>query len=57
MWGVGSRVTVAYLALLAAVTGCAGEPVPILDARFEPLRATFDGDAGHVRLLAILSPT
>ncbi len=57
MRGFGSRVTVAHVALLAVLTGCAGDQLPVLDARFEPLRAAFDGDAAHVRVLAILSPT
>lgn len=35
----------------------APQPLPLLDARFEPLRAGFNRDAGSVRLLLLLDPT
>lgn len=47
-----------FAALALACTNEARTPsIATLDRRFEPLRADFDADAGHVRLLAILSPT
>jgi len=44
-------------ALWACSTERADESLATLDARFEPVRAAFDADAAHVRILAVLSPT
>ncbi len=33
------------------------QPTPVLDAGFEPLRAAFNRDSAHVRLLLLLDPT
>lgn len=49
------------LAVLLAIAACRHAPAPpklaVLDGQFEPLRALFNADASHVRVLALLSPT
>ncbi|MGH9813655.1 MAG: hypothetical protein ACRD4T_11025 [Candidatus Acidiferrales bacterium] len=50
------------LGLVFGVAAPAGaqEPTPsppVLDAGFEPLRAGFNRDADHIRLLLLLDPT
>jgi hypothetical protein len=59
-----SRWLPALVVALGLAVACSGSrqeatdgALPALDGHFEPLRAAFDADADHVRLLAILSPT
>lgn len=53
------RVPLSTVLLIISLLACGGpaRPHTALDVRLEPLRADFNRDIGHVRIVTLVAPT